>query len=421
MIRLANSVVRDAFYEGVIAWGTGQATITNSVIAGTDRGINVDGTVSVLNSTLHDNRVGIWGHGGSLEMVNSIVSGSIEEGFDHRVTTATDIRNSNVWSATGTNYRGYPDPTGTGGNVSVDPQFLDTAAGDYRLNFESPMIDAADGAAAPEKDHVGTQRHDDPNTDNTGTPTAGGEYADMGAFEFFAGTDPDLAVSHLSVPPIVARGNLLPIEWTVFNREFVAAEGNWTDALYLSADDQLNLGVDEPLGTFDQTDGLDGRTVYHGWHSVDTGAISDGTYYVIAVADSDGAVYEAGREANNVRVSDPFSIGLPTLTPGTPLADTFDVSGQMKSTIELKSPPESISSSHWITSTLRATTNCTSSTVRRPLAATTMPVTRPTSPPIKRPRFPTPRQASTTFWPTPHPRPMLRPTSRSLPVSWTSR
>ncbi len=39
-----------------------------------------------------------------------------------------------------TNYTGCPDPTGTGGNISEDPAFVDPSAGDFHLLPTSPCI-----------------------------------------------------------------------------------------------------------------------------------------------------------------------------------------------------------------------------------------------------------------------------------------
>ena len=65
--------------------------------------------------------------------------------------------------------------------------------------------------------------------------------------------------------------------------------------------------------------------------SVDTTAIADNTYYVIVKTDAGNTVFEDGRDDNNVRVStDPFRLGVPTLTLGQSVTDTFASSGQSK-------------------------------------------------------------------------------------------
>jgi len=66
----------------------------------------------------------------------------------------------------------------------VDPLFVDPENSDFRLQPESPCIDAADGTEAPELDIDGNPRVDDPGSVNTGI---GPPWADMGAYEYQPG------------------------------------------------------------------------------------------------------------------------------------------------------------------------------------------------------------------------------------------
>ena len=331
-VTLSNSTIRDAFFEGVITWGTGEATITNSVIAGCDRGINVDGTVRLTNSTIDDNRIGLWGHGGSLEMVNTIVSNSFEEGVYNILSTATDIRHSNVWSTTGTNYRNIGDQTGANGNISVDPEYRDTTRGIYQLDYASPMIDAADGTASPDMDHTGAPRYDDPRTENTGIPTAGGAYADMGAFEFVEGaqSEIDLIVTAVGGPAAATAGDTITVQWSTRSVGTEVATGSWHDAVYLSADTVWTTD-DLLLGEFLHSGDLGPNQSYDGATEVTLPGVLPGDYYFLVRTNSDNAVFEGRNLANNTTASAAtIATDLPTLTIGTPLVDQLPGTGKQK-------------------------------------------------------------------------------------------
>ena len=78
-------------------------------------------------------------------------------------------------------------------NIVADPRFNDPFAGDFRLQSDSPCIDAADNTAVPAgivTDLDGNPRFvDDPNTPDTGVAGGAGGSAivDMGAYEFQVG------------------------------------------------------------------------------------------------------------------------------------------------------------------------------------------------------------------------------------------
>jgi hypothetical protein len=77
-------------------------------------------------------------------------------------------------------FSGCPDPTGTNGNISADPQFVNAAGNDYHLQSTSPAIDAGSNAAPnlPDKDLDGNARIG-PGNASTCVGTV-----DMGAYEF---------------------------------------------------------------------------------------------------------------------------------------------------------------------------------------------------------------------------------------------
>ncbi len=247
-VTIWNSVLREAFFDGVLAWG-GQVTVTNSVLTGIDRAVcaHPGSSVHVINSTLDDNRIGLLIHGGTMEVTNTIVTHSIESGIQYDFGTLASVRHSNVWAPEGSgsvNYRNTVDRTGTDGNISVDPLYKNRNQGNYRLKYRSPCIDAADGTMAPETDFMGAPRYDDPRTANTGTPTASGAYADMGPFEFVetAESSVDLVVNWVSGPTEVEVGTRVLVQWEIANRGSGWVSGPWHDTIYL-----LPMGAPEAL------------------------------------------------------------------------------------------------------------------------------------------------------------------------------
>lgn len=118
----------------------------------------------IVNNTIANND---WGglsiQGGSLPLVkNNVFYNNAPYGI-HSTSQTFDISYNDVYLHT-QNYEGIPDQTGTNGNISGDPLFVNSPAGDYHLTIDSPCIDAGDPA--------------DP------VPAGGGAAIDMGAFEF---------------------------------------------------------------------------------------------------------------------------------------------------------------------------------------------------------------------------------------------
>jgi hypothetical protein len=245
-LTLANSRLTDGLYTGVLAWG-GTVTVTNTVIAGLDRGISAHpgSPVAVTNCTLDGNRLGLVVHGGSLTAVNCIVSNSQAAGVQFDFGTAPELRYCDVWSAAGPGYLNYSstaDLSGSAGNLAVDPLYKDTARRDFRLDYRSPCIDAGDGGVAPATDLAGAPRYNDPRTVDTGVPMPGRDEAaavpDLGAFEFVetATAAIDLVVTGVSGPLQATVGDTVTVQWTVTNLGTAAATGPWHDTVYLLRD-----------------------------------------------------------------------------------------------------------------------------------------------------------------------------------------
>ena len=132
------------------------------------------GALSILHSTVTDNQAASGGgavdRAGELTVRGCILWGNGPEEIAGSGAILLSIADSDV-SGGGSG----------GGNLALDPGFVDVTLGDYRLAAGSPCIDAADGALAPATDLAGNPRVDDPSAPDAAgcTPPC----ADMGAYE----------------------------------------------------------------------------------------------------------------------------------------------------------------------------------------------------------------------------------------------
>jgi hypothetical protein len=133
----------------------------------------------------------------------------------------------------------------------------------------------------------------------------------------------DLVVSDVSAPSTAVSGQRLAAGWTVTNEGEARTNAcAWTDAVYLSRDQVLDRDLDVFLGVRPREGTLEPRAAPGGvssytvsGHSLDLPPGLSGPYFVIALADKDGAVDEAGRTENSWRSAPlPVEIELPPLS-----------------------------------------------------------------------------------------------------------
>ncbi len=188
---LANQLVVDA--NGIRAMSEGgiyaasSALVTNNIVSGcggsvAGAGIQLaGGQVLVVHNTVHGNHTsaaggGIHSSGSGTRAVihnNSIDGNSAASGGGiHVASGAFEILGNDVYQNTGGDYGGIPSQTGTNGNTSSDPRYVDAAQGDFHLRPDSPSIDAAFASwvSVP--------------WDFEGDPRPHGAAADQGADEF---------------------------------------------------------------------------------------------------------------------------------------------------------------------------------------------------------------------------------------------
>jgi len=211
---IANNTItgNDASYGGGLYLGYYSPTIANNTITGNDASYGG----------------GLYLYRSSPTIANTIVafnSSGIHQDYDHPGTPT--LRYNCVYGNTAYDYSGPDDPTGTDGNISANPVFVqdpepgpdglwgteDDDLGDLRLLSGSPCIDAGDNDGVPPDtpdldgdldteeplplDLAGGPRFlDDPQTPDTGNGLP--PIVDMGAYEF---QPPIVIAAHLDIKP----------------------------------------------------------------------------------------------------------------------------------------------------------------------------------------------------------------------------
>lgn len=152
-------------YEG---GGVGAAfgshlTLENNLIAGNSAqddgaGVRLRDTWTTLRNNTIANNSGAGGDGiyvtnTTITLTDNIV---VSNTYGLRTTGAITetITFNDVWGNTTSNYSGLPDPTGSNGNISLDPIFVSSPHGDYYLSqlssgqaLQSPCVDAGSDLA----------------------------------------------------------------------------------------------------------------------------------------------------------------------------------------------------------------------------------------------------------------------------------
>ncbi len=320
----------DATFDGVLA--TGRVALENCVLRGADRAlaVNPGSQVRAVNCTVDDSRIGVLVHGGALELWNSLVTGCQEAGvLQDLASPAPAIRHCAFWNpaAASGNTSGITDPVGRDGNLAVDPRCVDAAHGDYRLQYQSPAIDAADGAAAPDTDLAGAPRYDDPRTINTGTPTPDAAFADLGALEFVetAASDFDLVIEDVSGPSEVQAGEVAEVRWTVRNLGPGTVDQAWHDQVFLAPYEVSGDASAIPAAVVGSTAVLGPGEAQEFVAEVRVPGGSEGRWRWQVRANCRGEVFEGRNAQNNLggAVADTW-LRVPLLEPGSSQRLTFD-------------------------------------------------------------------------------------------------
>lgn len=151
----------------------------------------------------------------------------------------------------------------------------------------------------------------------------GGEPADFYEARFNL-VDVDLELSNVVVAATqLWVGESVNISWDGANNTGLELLGDWTDAIYLSADDQWDIG-DILLATVDHTGGLAPDTTYSQSVDVIIPGVFPREYHLVLRADLFNQAKEGGDEGNNVLVVDALPVNVRALTN-----DAVPVSGTL--------------------------------------------------------------------------------------------
>jgi parallel beta-helix repeat protein len=165
-------------------------TIANNTITGNSAFLNGGGLYlwascpTLANNTITGNTAdeggGLFVSSCSPIIANTIVAFNSSGAYRYGAELPT-LRHNCVYGNTAYDYSGLADPTGTDGNISVDPLLADLEHGNARLQADSPCVDAgSNGDVWGDFDLGGHARILDGDGDGTAI-------VDMGAYEYRPG------------------------------------------------------------------------------------------------------------------------------------------------------------------------------------------------------------------------------------------
>jgi len=258
-----NSLNGGGFGGGISASYFSSPTIQNNYIAGNSvynsgGGINLESYSApvVVQNMIVNNSVGGGGSGGGINIqgpseaadvvANNTIVGNIAfdgssgiyayVGFaaaiSNNIVVAAPGQNANICSPFSSTFPAFSHNdviassgqtwssncagfAQSNGNISADPQFVDSANGNYHLQASSPAIDAGDNSAPslPQQDYAGNLRILDGNNDCVGT-------VDLGVYELPNPAGPanvSLSPGYLSFPSLVIGTSSTPQTATLTN------------------------------------------------------------------------------------------------------------------------------------------------------------------------------------------------------------
>lgn len=170
---------------GIAVFSSSNPVIRNNMIADNVNGAGIrvkgESTPVITNNTIVGNTASAI-YGGGVDCItdsvpiieNNIIASNGDSYGIYASTTPPVIKYNNVWGNGAGNYNTIiGDQTGTNGNISVKPNFVNPDSNDYALNYDSECINAGDPNFVPAPNEA----------DYDGNPRLLGQYVDMGADE----------------------------------------------------------------------------------------------------------------------------------------------------------------------------------------------------------------------------------------------
>ena len=142
-------------------------------------------------------------------------------------------------------------------------------------------------------------------------------------------TPPDLQVTAVTAPATAKSAQLISVEWSVQNLGTgPSVASSWKDQLYLSLNKTLETNTDILLDTVLHTGALEVNGSYSGAVTVKLPQAISGTYYLLALTNCEGSVFESNSNNNlafsaamQVTLASPVDLVVSTVSaPATALA-----------------------------------------------------------------------------------------------------
>ena len=139
----------------------------------------------------------------------------------------------------------------------------------------------------------------------------------------------DLAASSVTAPTTANVGQSITVNWQVTDQSSQATTGSWQDSVYISPTPTITSSS-TLLGMVPQTATVQGGASYNASLTATLpAALAPGYYYVLVEVDSLYQLPDPNRANNTLAATTgQINIGLPSLTLGTPYADSFTAADQ---------------------------------------------------------------------------------------------